>query len=46
MWHFALYVEDDTMFLGSLHQAQEVLIMLLRGMTEYTYIIMNGDNAR
>ena len=38
-------VEDNTMFLGSLHQAQEVLIMLLRGMAEYAYIVMNGDNA-
>ena len=39
-------VEDNIMVLGSLHQVQEMLIVLLRGMAEYTYIIMNGDNAR
>ena len=38
-------VEDDTMVLGCCHQVQEVLIMLLRGTAEYTYIIMNGNNA-
>ena len=38
-------VEDDAMILGSLHQVQEVLIVLLRGMAEYAYIIMNGNNA-
>ena len=39
-------VKDDTMFVGSLHQAQEVLIMLLRGMAKYAYIIMYGDDSR
>ena len=39
-------VEDNNMVLGSLHQVQEVLITLLRGMAKYAYIIMNGDNAR
>ena len=39
-------VEDDAMFLGSLHQAQEVLVMLLGGMAKDAYIIINGNNAR
>ena len=38
--------EDNTMVLGSLHQVQEVLIMLLRGTAKYAYIVMNGKNAR
>ena len=36
---------DNAMFLGSLHQAQEVLVMLLGGTAKDAYIIMNGDNA-
>ena len=39
-------VEDDAVVLGSLHQVQEVLIMFLRGMAEYAYITMYGNNAR
>ena len=38
-------VEDDAMFLGSLHQVQEVPVMLLGGTTKDTYIIINGNNA-
>ena len=38
-------VEDNTMILGSLHQVQEVLIMLLRDTVKYAYNIMNYDNA-
>ena len=38
-------VEDDGMFHGSLHQAQEVPVMLLRGMTKDAYIIRYDDNA-
>ena len=33
------------MFLGCLHQLEEVSVMLLRRMTINTYIIMYGDNA-
>ena len=39
-------VEDDTMVPGSPHQAQEVLIIILGGTAEYSYMVMNGDNAR
>ena len=39
-------VEDDAMVLGSLHQVQEVLIVLLRGTAKYAYIVMYGNNAR
>ena len=38
-------VEDDAMFCGSLHWAQEVTVMLLRGMAEEAYVIMYGSNA-
>ena len=38
-------IKDDAMVLGSLHQAQEVLIMLLGGTAKYAYIIMFGDNT-
>ena len=38
-------VEDNAMFFGCLHQLQEVSVMLLRGMTIDTYIIMNVDYA-
>ena len=38
-------VEDNTMFPGSLHQMQEVPVMLLRGMAEDAYIIINSDNV-
>ena len=38
-------IKHDVMGLGRLYQVQEVLIMLLRIMAKYTYIIMNGNNA-
>ena len=38
-------VEGDAMFFGCLHQLQEVLVMLLGGMSMDAYIIMNGDYA-
>ena len=37
-------VEDNTMFLGCLHQLQEVSVMLLRGMVIDAYVIMNGND--
>ena len=39
-------IEYNTMGLGRLNSAQEVLIMLLRSMTKHVYIVMNGDNGR
>ena len=39
-------VEDNAVFLGNLHQAQEVPVMLLGATAEDTYIIMNGNNAK
>ena len=38
-------VEDNAVFFGSLYQTQEVPVMLIRGMAEDSYIIMNGGNA-
>ena len=38
--------KDHAVVFGSLYQAQEVLIMLLRGMAEYAYIIMYGHNTK
>ena len=32
------------MFIGSLHQLEEVSVMFLMGMTIDTYIVMYGDN--
>ena len=39
-------VEDSAMFYGGLHQAQEVLVMLIRDTAKYAYIIMYGNIAR
>ena len=39
-------VEDNAVFLGYLHQLQEVSVMLLRGTAIDAYIIMNGAYAR
>ena len=39
-------VEDNAMFLGFLHQLEEVLVMLLRGITIDAYIIMYDEYAR
>ena len=38
-------VEDNAMFCSGLQEAQEVMVMLLRGMAKDAYIIMNGNNA-
>ena len=38
-------VEDNAMVFGSLHQAQEVSVMLLRSVTEEMCIIVNGDSS-
>ena len=38
-------IEDDAMVFGSLHQAQEVSVMLLRSAAKDAYIIMNGNYA-
>ena len=38
-------LEDDDMVFGSLHQVQEVLVMLLGSAAKDAYIIMNGNNA-
>ena len=38
-------IDDDAMFLGRLHQMQEVPVMLLSGMAKDAYIIMNSNNA-
>ena len=38
-------VEDDVMVFGTLHQAQEVSVMVLGSVAKDTYIGMNGNNA-
>ena len=38
-------VEDDAMVFDSLHQAQEVSVMLLESVAKDTHIVVNGDNT-
>ena len=38
--------EHNAMLFDCIHQLEEVLVMLLRGMTIDAYIVMYGNNAR
>ena len=38
-------VEENAVFFGCLHQLQQMLVMLLRGMAVDSYIVMNGNYA-
>ena len=39
-------VEGDAVFFGCLHELEQMLVMLLRGMAVYVYIIMYSNYAR